>query len=262
MRPDRLLLASTACLLLASIAGTGAAQPRVRWPADTGSVLPRSIGSPTDGALIGGVALEEGAGLRLRWPDGPRWALPQLVSLLQRAARRVHGLYPGSVLVVGDLSRREGGALSGHVSHESGRDADVGFYYSDTEGRPVRPERLLPVSATGQVPAAAELRFDEARNWALVETFLTDRRARVQRIFVAEPLKRRLLDFARRRGAPEAVISRAATALRQPGSGPSHDDHFHVRIACPPGSDPLCVPHPGAEAVAAHGRTAALERGR
>src|SRR5689334_16639975 len=91
---------------------------------------PRSVGTPTDGALVGGVPLEEGTEVRLRWPDGARWALPHLVSLLERAARRVYGRYPGSVLLVGDLSRQAGGELLGHVSHENGRDADVGFYYS------------------------------------------------------------------------------------------------------------------------------------
>lgn len=260
MRWSRLAALSCTCALGATLAGRSAGEsgrrPRERVP----DVPARSVGSPTEGALVGGVPLEEGAELRLRWPDGPRWALPDLVTLLERAARRVHERFPGSVLLVGDLSRREGGALIGHVSHESGRDADVGFYYTDPEGHVVRTERLLSVRPSGSVAAGPHLHFDEPRNWALVESFLTDPLVRVQQIFVAEPLRQRLLDFARRHGAPDVVIARAASALRQPGSGPSHDDHFHVRIACPRGQTEICVPNPVVVRRNPREPTAALER--
>ena len=84
-----------------------------------------SIGSPTDGALRGGVAIEERDYLALRWPDGPRWGLPSMIRMLDRAAARVSQKHQGSVLLVGELSRQRGGELPGHASHESGRDADV-----------------------------------------------------------------------------------------------------------------------------------------
>lgn len=180
------------------------------------------------GSLVGGVELRERAELRLRWPDGPRWARPRLVRLLVRAAESVDRRYPGSVLLVGDLSSRAGGAIPGHLSHRSGRDADVAFYYSDARGNRVRSDRLLPVRASGAAPAG--LRFDEARNWALVEVFLSDSVANVKSIFVAAALKKRLLEYARRTGVDAELLSRADAAMRQPAGRP-HDDHFHVRIA-------------------------------
>lgn len=263
MRLRRIAALFCSCALGSTLAGRSAGEPRPQ-ARERGADLPaQSVGSPTEGALVGGVELSEGSELRLRWPDGPRWALPDLVSLLGRAARRVHGLFPGSVLLVGDLSRREGGALFGHVSHENGRDADVGFYYADPGGHVVRTERLLPVRPSGMVPAEGHLHFDEPRNWALVESFLTDPRVHVERIFVAEPLRGRLLEFARHHGASEALIARAASALRQPGTGSSHDDHFHVRIACPPprlGQSEVCVPSPVVMRRSTREPTAALER--
>lgn len=200
----------------------------------------RSIGSPTNGFLVGGVELRERAELRLRWPDGPRWALPGLVSLLVRAAGAVERRYPGSVLLVGDLSSREGGSIPGHASHHSGRDADVAFYYADAHGNRVRSERLLPVRASGAAPSG--LYFDDARNWALIATFLSDPSARVQSIFVASALKQRLIAYARRMGENPALLERADAALRQPSRGRVHDDHFHVRIACPRKRDKSCLP--------------------
>lgn len=229
-------------------------------PAGARTAAAASVGSPTDGALVGGVALRERAELRLRWPDGPRWALPALVSMLERAARHVDRRYPGSILLVGDLSRKIGGALSGHVSHENGRDADVGFYYADALGRVVRTERLLPVRASGAAPVPG-LRFDDPRNWTLVEALLTDSEVVVQKIFVADSLKQRLLEYGRRHRASADVLSRAEAAMRQPTRGAPHDDHFHVRIACPHGPANLCVSRPEGmppAPSAIHERTAAL----
>jgi penicillin-insensitive murein endopeptidase len=178
---------------------------------------------------VGGVELRERAELRLRWPDGPRWARPRLVRLLVRAAESVGRRYPGSVLLVGDLSSREGGSLPGHLSHRSGHDADVAFYYSDAHGNQVRSARLLPVGASGAAPAG--LRFDEARNWALVEALLSDPTGNVKSIFVAAALKHRLLAYAGRVGIGAELLGRADAAMRQPAHGRPHDDHFHVRIA-------------------------------
>jgi penicillin-insensitive murein endopeptidase len=260
MRTRRLAAVSCCIAALgsatASSAIAAAAGPR---PGESPALAARSVGSPTDGSLVGGVPLREGAELRLRWPEGPRWALPALVTMLERAARTVERRFPGSILLVGDLSSRQGGSLSGHVSHESGRDADVGFYYADAGGRSVRTPKLLPVRPSGTVSSAGNLRFDEARNWALVEALLTDSGVMVQRIFVAAPLKQRLLEYARRHGTRPDVVGRADSAMRQPVHGRPHDDHFHVRIACPREQHDVCVPEPGAVERASRERTAALD---
>ena len=225
-------IAALSCCALAcgGSVSLAAAQPTAERPR-TEPVIPRgarNAGSST-GSLVGGVELRERAELRLRWPDGPRWARPGLVRLLVRAAESVDRRYPGSVLLVGDLSSREGGSLRGHRSHRSGRDADVAFYYSDARGNRVQSARLLPVRASGA--AASGLRFDEARNWALVEVLVSDSAANVKSIFVAAALKRRLLAYAGRAGIDADLLARADAAMRQPARGRPHDDHFHVRIA-------------------------------
>jgi penicillin-insensitive murein endopeptidase len=73
---------------------------------------------------------------------------------------------------------------------------------------------------------------------------LTDPKTHVQRIFVAEVIKKRLLDYASEHGAEGGLVARARTLLKQPMSGPVHDDHFHVRIACPKNQH-VCVQNPG-----------------
>jgi penicillin-insensitive murein DD-endopeptidase len=243
------MLRGPAAIVLAGVAAAVASAAGVA----RGSGPALSIGSPTSGELLGGVALAPTPYLDLRWPDGPRWALPTLVRMLDRAAQRVGKRYPGSVLLVGELSKEGGGDLVGHASHESGRDADVGFYYRTAQGKPVRARRLMRVEANGRVPGESHVMFDEARNWALVEAFLTDPEVVVQRIFVATGIRERLLDHGRLTRATPRVIARAEAALHQPRSGPAHDDHFHVRIACPRGQQDVCIPTPLRRDVRADG---------
>jgi penicillin-insensitive murein DD-endopeptidase len=225
---------------------------------------PRSLGAPTQGRLADGVELTASAGLRLMRPKGPRWGTAELIDLIERGARRVGERFPGSVLLVGDLSSRHGGDLAGHRSHESGRDADIGFYFVDAQGRAVQNHRFHAVDWRGRAVSAPELRFDDARNWALVEAFMTDPRARVQHIFVAEPIRARLLAHARSKGVYLPVLHRASIALKQPSRGLPHDDHFHVRVACPPRQADACIAEPprGGEAPEARALLVKRAKGR
>ena len=224
------------------------AQPKKRRASRSTAQAPSepalSIGSPTRGRLTGADELESRDALRVRRPGRARWGLPELVGMLTRGAERVRRRYPGSVLLVGDLSHARGGPISGHRSHESGRDADVGFYFVDRKGKVVTPERFLTVLANGRTKEKPGLAFDERRNWALVQAWLTDPKARVQHIFVSKALRSRLLAYARARGVYAPVLHRASLAMKQPSRGLSHDDHFHVRIGCPGGQRGVCQAEP------------------
>ena len=161
------------------------------------------------------------------------WGLGALVSLIDHGARSVRKEYPDSVLSVGHLSRRSGGDLDRHASHESGRDADVGFYVTNQQGKPIYAEHFVPFLGDGTAPTWPGAKFDDARNWAFVSSIVADPHARVSYVFVASPLRARLLTYAQRIGAPYAVRVRASELMAQPRGSLPHDDHFHVRISCP-----------------------------
>jgi len=170
-----------------------------------------------------------------------RWGLPALVHAIDRAAKAVGKKYPGAVLGVGDLSRRSGGELARHHSHESGRDADLGFYVVDGQGKPLTRASFVKIDdklAAENIPGA---RFDVARNWLFLQNLLLDRDARVSHVFVAEPIKHALLAHARSRGVARGLYVRAALVMMQPTGGLPHDDHFHVRISCPSSMKKSCV---------------------
>ena len=101
-----------------------------------------------------------------------RWALPALLSVLDRASRIVARKFPGSVLELGELSRQTGGPIVSHLSHQNGRDADVGFYIVDLDGGPVRATRFVRFDGSGAGKDDPTVRFDEKRNWAFVRAVL------------------------------------------------------------------------------------------
>jgi penicillin-insensitive murein endopeptidase len=198
----------------------------------------RSIGSPTDGHLVGGAHLDDAPYLRVvpvYQPGDVRWGLGSLVAILDDSARAVHKQFPDAVMSVGHLSKPGGGDVDRHASHESGRDADIGFYIRSQTGRPLYSDHFVPFKGDGTAPSWPGAYFDDPRNWALVSALVTDPHARVTYLFVATPIRARLLAYAERVGAPLAVRSHAAELLMQPHGSLPHDDHFHVRIGCPDG---------------------------
>src|SRR6202042_1484525 len=147
-----------------------------------------SVGSPTDGHLAGGAHLEESPWLRgtpCYAGEDVRWGLESLVSLIDHGARSVRKLLPDSVLSIGHLSRKGGGDLDRHASHESGRDADVGFYIHSQTGKPPYPPHFVAFRGDGTAPSWPGAFFDDARNWALVSSVATDPSVRVTYIFDA-----------------------------------------------------------------------------
>jgi penicillin-insensitive murein endopeptidase len=212
----------------------------------------KSIGSPTEGHLVGGAHLVDSPYLR-SYPvyagHDVRWGVESLVGLIDRAAKSVRTKFPDAVLSVGHLSKAGGGELDRHASHESGRDADVGFYVKNVAGKPLLSDHMVAFVGDGTAPHWPGAHFDDARNWSLIAAMVGDGRAHITHIFVATPIRQRLLAYAEKIGAPPALRSRASEVLAQPHGALPHDDHFHVRIACPPGME-KCVEVP----LAHHGR--------
>lgn len=221
----------------------------------------RSIGSPTDGHLVGGMRVEDAPYLRVVpvYSGGDvRWGLEPLVTMIDRAARQVRRQFPDAVTSVGHLSRAGGGDLDRHHSHESGRDADIGFFVRSASGHQLLASRFVAFEADGKAPTWPGAYFDDAKNWALVSALVTDPEAHVTHIFVAAPLRARLLAYAEKMGAPSSVRMHAAELLQQPHGALPHDDHFHVRIGCPSHMNG-CVENPAARG---HHPASVIARGR
>jgi penicillin-insensitive murein endopeptidase len=262
--------AAIAAILSFSAGAFPGPAPKHRTAARTGSLGPaalrfgRSIGSPTEGHLLGGAHIEETPYLRIvpvYTAGDARWGLEPLVTMLDRAARQVRRQFPDAITSVGHLSRPGGGEIERHHSHESGRDADIGFFVRSASGRQLLPSHFVQFRGDGTAASWPGAYFDDAKNWMLVSALITDPEAHVTHLFIAAPLRARLLAYAERMGVPAALRMRAAELLQQPHGALPHDDHFHVRVGCPSHMSG-CVENPTARAhrvptLVAHGRRGA-----
>lgn len=125
---------------------------------------------------------------------------------------------------VHDLSDEDGGPLRGHRSHQSGRDADIGYYHDRCRGE----------------CAYAAVRADEIdaeRQWALFRYWIDN--DLVEYVFVDYSYQEVLYDYAESEGASAAQLRSwfqypsgrdvARGILRHE---PNHRDHFHIRFSC------------------------------
>lgn len=165
---------------------------------------------------------------------GTHFATGAMIELLTDAAKAVHARAPGPKLRVGNMSLQNGGDMRWSRSHTSGRDADLAFYCMDkATGEPVEAPDLLRFDASGMAIERPDLVFDTQRNWELVKALLEHPTVDIQWLFISNPLKSILLHYARAQGADPELIARAAKVLHQPTDALPHDDHLHLRIACP-----------------------------
>lgn len=182
-------------------------------PAITGSA---SIGSPTRGSLWAGVELAPSDDIERA--GGHPWATASVVRSIQRAAREVRRCHPDSARVmVGDLGREHGGWLRPHRSHQSGLDADIGYFH--------RGPHAWYQRATAQT-------FDAMRTWTLVRALIEG--GNVDTIFIDASVQRMLKEHLARLGKDEQAgdgvfpSPRKRDAIIRHAWG--HATHFHVRF--------------------------------
>lgn len=196
-----------------------------------------SIGTTRDGFLVGCRLLPlEGPHhkvLKEQAGRGTNCGTDEMVEALLRAAERVAKKYPGAILTIGNISRNGGGDIPWSISHNAGRDADIGFYLVGPDGQQFVPDTFVPLDASGKGEVnGVEVRLDVARTWWFVRSLLEDPRIQVQWIFVSNPVRALLLREAERLREPQRLIAMASEALAQPRRAKPHQDHLHVRIYC------------------------------
>lgn len=187
-----------------------------------------SIGRPDKGRLKNGREMpREGPGF-VRKNDKAIYGTDETVAIILWAAARMSQMYPGTVpIVVGDLSRKHGGRLRPHCSHQSGRDVDLGYYF--------KGNKLVK-----RFQDATKENLDVEKSWSMIELLLSTQR--VQYIFIDRSLQPLFYAEARRRGwsekelmslfeAPIGARPRSGIIRHQKG----HRNHFHVRFTCDPG---------------------------
>ncbi len=188
---------------------------------DLPSLGSMSLGSPNAGALLNGVQAQPSPYYEPVSPSGA-WGTQETLDFLAAALRKVHAQYPGSPpLALGDISGRAGGPSHPHLSHQSGRDVDIGYFY---------------VNGGRWYARATAQNLDLPRTWAFVRALITE--TDVDLILIDHSIQRLLEDYARKQGEDAGWLS--GVFRGQPGSlrpiirhAPGHATHIHVRFFNP-----------------------------
>lgn len=198
---------------------------------DAIAIRGQSVGAPARGKLVRAARLTAGRGYYVRRPERS-YGTNHMVHHIKRAVRTVRSKYPKvHALAIGDLSVKNGGKITLHRSHQSGRDVDVGFYF-------VKRPKGYPESfvvATGK-------NLDFAATWLLIRSFAAtaDSPTGVERMFLDYGVQKLIYQWAKNNGVSDAVLR----GLFQYPHGadapvglirhePGHADHLHIRFKCP-----------------------------
>ncbi|GGE08774.1 penicillin-insensitive murein endopeptidase [Aureimonas endophytica] len=199
----------------------------VQRPSDTAT---QSIGFYAKGCLSGGIGLPlEGPNWQIVNPGrNRRWGHPVMIDFLERFSKKAAADgWPG--LLVGDISQPRGGPMaSGHASHQIGLDADI--WFTPMPKRRLTPAEREPFQGPSMLRKGT-FTVDDSR-WSPVHVKVLREAAedpKVQRIFVNPGIKRKLCETV--------TGDRSWLSKVRPFYG--HDQHFHIRLFCQPGS-PNC----------------------
>jgi murein endopeptidase len=188
-----------------------------------------SIGPPQGGRLINGVEIPEAPYYTLKYSTasyGTSHAVTYLMEALARFEARYEYERP---LRIAAMSRKHGGPLQGHRSHQTGRDLDIRLplRMEVPEDYSVRPDRV-----------------DWEAVWHLVSAFVDT--GEVVVIFLDYSMQEHVHTAAKK---IRATTDERRRLLQYPqgerGAGlvrhaPGHEAHIHVRFACGP-HEPECI---------------------
>lgn len=202
------------------LAGVSDAELEKRLVGRPGSLGSMSIGKPSAGLLFNAVRMPAGEDWTVVAP-GQSWATEETVHYLETAIHAVRAKFPGTQqLSIGDISAKSGGYLSPHLSHQSGRDVDISYYYVD--------------GARWYRRADAQ-NLDTARTWAFLRALITE--TDVELLLIDHSLQKLLRAEAEREGENGEWLD---ALFRGKGAlppiirhAPGHATHLHIRFYSP-----------------------------
>lgn len=190
-----------------------------------------SVGRAHGGTLVNGEQLPPHRAYVIR-NDNIAWGTNETIGAVLDAFDYMRARFDELPRVrVHDLSDEDGGPLRGHRSHQSGRDADIGYYHSRCR-------------ADCEYVGVAASEVDVERQWALFRYWIDN--DLVDYVFVDYSYQEVLYEYAEEQGASASQLR----AWFQYPSGrnvargilrhePNHRDHFHIRFSCD-GEDASC----------------------
>lgn len=189
---------------------------------------PTPYGSYAKGCVSGAVALpDDGPNWQaMRLSRNRHWGMPQTVATLKQLSQDAARLGWGKGILVGDMSQPRGGPMpSGHASHQLGLDVDI--WFTPMPEKRLTPEQRETIPFTSMLDKSKFLTVDNRKFTSTAARLVMTAASypQVERIFVNPAIKKKLCE--------SWTGDRSALGKVRPAYG--HDEHFHIRLSCPPG---------------------------
>ena len=219
------LIFTTAC----AFAQTTTPLPANDWSKLTTPTLGTSnpIGFYSEGCIAGAKALPlNGAGYQtMRTSRNRYYGHPNTLQFVQNLGKQLDDA--GSAILVGDLGQARGGPLPyGHASHQIGLDVDIWFWtHPEQRVRSLTPEERDTLPFVDMLnEAGTEINPAQFTQTQILKLKLAAENEQVERIFVNPVIKAYLC---------KKLPASEKTWLHKLRPWEGHNEHFHVRLACP-----------------------------
>lgn len=202
---------------------------------------PQSVGSPSKGSLIGGVRMPyDGAGYKINRERDKIWATPETIKHVKKCMAKYRQRFPlkgknhGPTITIGDLSLENGGPAPPHVSHQSGRDVDIGYI-------------TIPPQTPGLFDREADgSNLDKEKQWFVVKCFLDNKDTQMiimdwSVFYALESYIKQLVKNKKTKLDKKYLgyFTNPTNKTRIIGDN-EHKTHMHVRFRCPK-NDRRCI---------------------
>ena len=154
------------------------------------------------------------------------YGTPEMLAIIKAGTQHLRKKFPSAPpVIIGDLSKRYGGHFPPHLSHQSGRDADIGYFIRGPYSHKLKGLALVNRRT-----------IDVAKTWAFLSGML--KTGLVESAFIDYQLQKVLYRFAKKEGewseeALNNIFSYPLWKGKMISHLRGHSDHMHVRFKAP-----------------------------
>ena len=188
----------------------------------------QSIGLPSNGKLANGVPMVDGPGRVMKMIGWKSFGTANTVAVLDTVLRQWAKTGHRQPVLVGNMSSRNGGKLSPHSTHQSGRDVDLGY------------PQVLPSGEELNWRVMNGRNLDAKETWALLSMLVQT--GQIEVIYIDREIQKLLHEYAVAKNLmSKGALKRWMEYPAPTGSGSpviqhvkGHADHMHARFKCQP----------------------------
>jgi penicillin-insensitive murein endopeptidase len=198
------------------------------------NILDQVVGEPSRGHLekasnlLREQKIPSNTGIHIIHPERERYyGSYELLTMVKSMGQFTKKILPKYSLPIGDLSKKTGGKIGKHASHQSGQDVDVAFYSKGSKSNDKLVSVLSHVKSGSPVAS-----WMENEQWGLFKFLVSTKY--VDRIFIHPNLKKTICEMAVKAGEIKQNQSEGTVyeALRRLRPEVNHYNHFHLRVKC------------------------------